>query len=324
MAQLELSATADPDTALIGPKTPSSKILRRTRASARGASGRSNRAAYLYILPAFLVYAIFTIGPALHSILLSFTNWDGVTPGRWIGLANYQTVVSDPQVRSTFLHPLVLFIFYALIPIALGLGLTMILTRIRIRGLGTFRMLLFIPQVMAGVAIAVAWREIYLLNGPLNAVLRAVGLGGITRAWLGDFKFALPAVGLVGSWQTFGFMLILFVTGVQKIPGTLYEAARVDGAGPIREFFTVTVPGLRSEIVIAFVLATTAALQSFGLVYLLTNGGPDGATSVPAYAIYQEGFVLGHYGRAAAYGVVLTVLVMVVVNVITRFDRSRA
>jgi raffinose/stachyose/melibiose transport system permease protein len=118
-------------------------------------------------------------------------------------------------------------------------------------------------------------------------------------------------------------MLILFLTGAQKIPTTLYEAARVDGAGAVREFFSVTLPGLRSEVVIAFVLATTTAMQSFGLVFLLTNGGPGTATNVPSYAVYQQGFVFGHFGRAAAYGVVLTVLVMTLVTFITRFDKGR-
>jgi raffinose/stachyose/melibiose transport system permease protein len=278
---------------------------------------------YLYVAPALLLYVVFSILPFIHSIWLSLFQWDGLNPGKWVGLANYERIVSDPLVRSTFLHPLVLLVFYSLIPILLGLALTVALSRNRIRGLTAFRTILFLPQVAASVLIAVAWQQMFVDDGPINTVLRAIGLGGLSRTWLGDFNFALPSIGVVGSWVGFGFTMILFLSGAQKIPQSLYDAARIDGAGIVREFFAVTLPALRRELVVALVITTSSSLTAFDLVFLLTSGGPGNSTNVPGYAVYQTGFVLGQVGAAAAYGVALTVIVMVVVGLIMRLDKER-
>jgi raffinose/stachyose/melibiose transport system permease protein len=274
-------------------------------------------------LPALLLYIVFSVLPFAHSIWLSFFNWDGVNPGKWVGLANYTRIITDPLIRSTFLHPLVLLIFYSLIPIVLGLIVTAALSRNKIRGLAAYRTVLFLPQVAASVLIAVAWQELYVNDGPINTALKAIGLGSLTRTWLGDFTFALPAIGVVGSWVGLGFTMILFLSGVQKIPQSLYDAARIDGAGAVREFFAVTLPGIRREMVVAMVITISSSLTSFDLVFLLTQGGPGNSTNVPGYSVYQAGFVLGEVGAAAAYGVALTVIVMVVVVLVTRLDKDR-
>ena len=118
--------------------------------------------------------------------------------------------------------------------------------------------------------VAIAWVWIYAPDGPLNEALRAIGLGSLARGWLGDFNFALPALGLVGTWVMFGLCLVLFLAGIQKIPISLYEAARVDGAGRVREFFAVTLPGLRGELAVALTLTTIIALRTFDLIYVST------------------------------------------------------
>ena len=129
--------------------------------------------------------------------------------------------------------------------------------------------------MIAGVVIAQAWTWIYATEGPLNRALELVGLGSLARPWLGDFTWALPSIGAIGSWVTFGLCMVLFVAGVQKIPTSLYDAARVDGAGAVREFFVVTLPG-RNEILVAVVPTTINALRSFDIVYNTTAGGPAG------------------------------------------------
>jgi raffinose/stachyose/melibiose transport system permease protein len=280
--------------------------------------GEPRRIGYLYVLPGLLIYAAFVLVPFGHTFWISFHEWDGITPSRWVGLDNYRRVFTDPQVRETFSHALVLIGFYALLPLILGLVLAALLSRMRVRGISGFRAVLFLPQVVALVAVGVVWRWILAPDGPLNEGLRAIGLGSLARPWLGDFTWALPAVGFVGTWVTFGLTMVLLVAGVQKIPTSLYDAARVDGAGPMREFFVVTLPGLRNEIVVCLVLTTTTALRSFDLVYVMTGGGPGTSTSVPSYRLYTAAFQTGEAGLGAAIGIVLAVAIFVIAFGITR------
>jgi raffinose/stachyose/melibiose transport system permease protein len=282
------------------------------------APGEPRRVAYLYLAPAFLFYLLFAFGPLLYTTWLSFFDWNGLTVGEWTGLENYEQILSDPDIRASFVHSFELIFFYAILPVLLGLLLASLLAHGRVRGVTFFRAVLFLPQTVATVVVAIAWVWIYAPDGPLNEFLSAIGLGGITRGWLGDFDFALPALGLVGTWVTFGLCLVLFLAGIQKIPHTLYEAARVDGAGRVREFFAVTLPGLRGELAVALTLTVIVALRTFDLIYVSTAGGPGTSTTVPSVLVYQNAFTNGRVGLAAAVAVVLTALIFVVAFAITR------
>jgi raffinose/stachyose/melibiose transport system permease protein len=274
---------------------------------------------YLYLLPALTVFTLFVLVPFGHAIYLSLYAWDGITPGTWVGASNYADVVSDAALRRAFVHSLVLIAFYSLLPVGIGLLLAGIIARVRIRGLTAFRTILFLPQVIAMVVVAVMWRMIYdPQNGALNELLRAVGLGSLTQSWLGDFNLALPAVGLVGTWVWYGLAMVLLTAGVQKIPPSLYDAARVDGAGAVREFFAVTLPALRGEIAVALTLTTIAALRNFDLIYITTKGGPGDSTSVPAFQVYDRAFQTGQVGSAAAVGISLTLVIFVISFTINR------
>jgi raffinose/stachyose/melibiose transport system permease protein len=287
--------------------------------------GEPRRIGYLFLLPAFTIYVLFVLAPLGHTIWLSLHTWDGLTPMTWAGLDNYREIVRDPALRGAFGHALVLIVFYAVIPVCLGLILVAALSRARVRGEAGFRTVLFLPQVVPLVVVAVIWRMIYEpQNGPLNELLRRVGLGSLARPWLGDFTWALPAVGLVGTWVMSGLALVLFMAGVQKIPQSLYDAARVDGAGPVREFFAVTLPNLRGELAVALTLTTIAALRNFDLVYLTTQGGPGDSTSVPAFQVYTRAFQVGQVGSAAAVGFTLACVIFLLSFLITRIaDRGR-
>jgi raffinose/stachyose/melibiose transport system permease protein len=287
------------------------------------APGEPRRVAYLYLAPAFVFYLLFAFGPLLYTAWLSFFDWDGLTVGRWIGLDNYDEVLSDPDIRASFVHSFVLILFYAVLPCILGLVLASLIAHSRVRGVTFFRAVLFLPQTIATVVVALAWVWIYAPEGPLNKALDAVGLSSISRGWLGDFTWALPALGLVGTWVMFGLCLVLFLAGIQKIPITLYEAARVDGAGRVREFFAVTLPGLRGELAVALTLTTIMALRTFDLIYIATQGGPGTSTTVPSVLVYQSAFANGRVGLGAAVAVVLTALIFVVAFGITRLvDRD--
>jgi raffinose/stachyose/melibiose transport system permease protein len=289
------------------------------------APGEPRHVAYLYVAPAMLFYLVFAFAPLVYTGWLSFFDWDGITVGTWVGLDNYDRVLSDPAIRQSFLHSLELIVFFSLVPCALGLALASVVAHGRVKGVGFFRAVLFLPQTVASVVVAIAFVWVYGPQGPLNEGLRAIGLGGIARSWLGDFQFALPALGLVGTWVMFGLCMVLFLAGIQKIPLSLYEAARVDGAGPVREFFAVTLPGLRSELAVALTLTTIMALRSFDLVYVATNGGPGSSTTVPGVLVYRNAFGNGKVGLAAAVAVVLTLIIFAVAFLITKVvDRDPA
>jgi raffinose/stachyose/melibiose transport system permease protein len=281
--------------------------------------GEPRLVGYLYLLPALVAFTAFVLVPLGRSVWLSLYDWDGVTPGTWAGLENYGELVSDEALRGAFAHALVLLFFYAALPVGIGLLLAGLVARARVRGLALFRTVLFLPQVIALVVVAVMWRMIYDPgSGALNEVLRTLGLGSLTQSWLGDFDLALPAVGLVGTWVWFGLAMVLLMAGVQKIPSSLYDAARVDGAGMVREFFAVTLPALRGEIAVALTLTTIAALRNFDLIYITTKGGPGDATSVPAFQVYDRAFQTGEVGSAAAIGIALTAIIFSFSFVINR------
>jgi raffinose/stachyose/melibiose transport system permease protein len=287
------------------------------------APGEPRKVAYLYLAPAFFFYLLFAFGPLAYTTWLSFFDWDGLTVGTWVGLDNYDEVLSDPDIRASFVHSFELIFFYAVLPCVLGLLLVSVIAHGRVRGVTFFRAVLFLPLTIAPVVVAIVWVWIYAPDGPLNEALRAVGLGSLARGWLGDFSWALRALGLVGTWVMFGLCLVLFLAGIQKIPQSLYEAARVDGAGRVREFFAVTLPGLRGELAVALTLTTIMALRTFDLIYVSTQGGPGTSTTVPSVLVYQNAFSNGRVGLAAAVAVVLTLLIFVVAFGITRLvDRD--
>lgn len=287
--------------------------------------GEPRRIAYLYLLPGFAIYAAFLLYPLLRAVQLSFYNWDGLSLGQWAGLANYREIFTDAGLRAAFGHALVLIVFFAVVPVCVGLVLASILHRAKVRGLPFFRTIVFLPQVVAMVVVAVAWRRIYAPDGSLNSLLRAIGLDGLTRGWLGDYALALPAVGFIGTWFETGLVTVLLLAGMSRISGSLYEAARLDGAGPVREFLAVTLPSVRGEIAVASTLTVIAALRTFDLVYVTTSGGPGTSTSVPSYEVYHRAFELGRVGSAAAIGVSLTIVILAISLVITRIgDRETA
>ncbi|MDQ3751390.1 MAG: sugar ABC transporter permease [Actinomycetota bacterium] len=297
---------------------------RRAEARDKAPPGEPRAIGYLYLLPALLVYSAFVLLPLAHSVLLSFYEWDGITEGTWTGLGNYQDLLADSQTRAAFLHALILILFYSVLPVAIGLLLAALISRTDLRGLTLFRTILFLPQVVPLVVVAVIWSYIYAPGaGPLNEGLRAVGLDGLTRSWLGDFSWALTSVGLIGTWVQYGLCMVLFIAGVQKIPTSLYDAARVDGAGPVHEFLAVTLPNLRNEISVALTLTIIASLRNFDLVYLTTKGGPGNATSVPAFEVYNQAFEVGQVGFASAIGVVLALIIFAITGVVNRIAEAR-
>lgn len=309
-------------TAAEAPATPTPPPVRR-RSARRSLLARYDWDAYLYLLPALAFYAIFLLRPVVESAWIALFEWDGITASTWVGFDNFADVLTDPLIWEATAHSVVFIVFYALIPTALALVFVAAISRIRVRGLAFFRAALFVPYILSTVVVAISWRWIFAESGPLNTALRAIGLDGLTRSWLGDFSTALPSVGIIGTWVMFGLAFVLFISGLQNIPGELFEAARLDGAGPVREFFAVTLPALRGEIQVALVLMITAALRNFDIVWNTTSGGPGTSTTVPSYYIYREAFVTHHVGRASAIAIVLTILIFAIVGTVMWLTRDR-
>ncbi|MEU8388659.1 sugar ABC transporter permease [Micromonospora sp. NPDC048842] len=278
---------------------------------------------WLYVLPALVMYAVFVLRPLVLTLQYSLYDWNGIGVARWVGLDNYLTVFTDSDLLKIIGNAMVLIVFFSFIPVALGLLVASMVRRITTGAFGTVvRTILFLPQVIPLVAAGIAWSWLLSSNGLVNQALRAVGLGGVARAWLGDFDTALPAVGVIGAWVLLGLCTILLVTGMSKIDPALYEAARLDGAGPVREFLAVTLPSLRQEIGVCLTVTIIAALASFDIVYISTSGGPGLQTTVPGLEIYRLAFSQRQVGLASALAVVLMLLVLACVLPIQRLSRG--
>ena len=275
-----------------------------------GPPGEPRLIGYLYVAPALVVFTLFLLVPLAYAVQLSFFEWDGLGLGTWVGLDNYVAVVTDPTLRAPFIHALVLVCFFSLLPVVFGLILAALMSRFRVRGAGFFRTVIFLPQVIALTVVAVVWRQIYAPEGPLNDALRAIGLDGFARGWLGDPGWALVAIGLVGTWVGTGLCTVLFLAGLSKVSRELCEAARLDGAGPLREFRAISLPALRGELAVALTLTMVAALRTFDLVYVMTAGGPGDASRVPSYEVYDRAILEGEVGTGITVALTLTALIL--------------
>jgi raffinose/stachyose/melibiose transport system permease protein len=280
---------------------------------------------WLFVLPALLLYAGFVLLPLLLTIQYSFFRWNGVGPATWVGLKNYVTVFQLPDLLGTIVNAFWLIVWFSFIPVGLGLVVASVIHRIATGRLGAIaRTVLFLPQVIPLVAAGIIWGWLLSLPGLVNQILRAIGLGAITRAWLGDFDWALPSVGLIGIWVLLGFCTVLLSTGITKIDPALYESARIDGAGWFREFVSVTVPLLRYEIGVCLTVTVIAALAAFDIVYVATAGGPGNSTAVPGIQIYILAFTRRDIGLASALAVMLMILVVIIILPIQRLSRAES
>lgn len=280
---------------------------------------------WLFTLPALFMYAFFVLVPFLLTILYSFFRWNGVGPMTWVGLKNYVTIFQVPNLIETIFNAFWLVVWFSFIPVTLGLVVGSVIHRVATGRFGAVaRTVLFLPQVIALVAAGIIWGWLLALPGLINQILRAVGLGVLARAWLGDFQWALPSVGIVGVWVLLGFCTVLLQTGMTKIDPALYESARLDGASWLQEFLAITTPLLRHEIGVCLTVTVVAALAAFDIIWVTTAGGPGNSTSVPGIQIYILAFTQRAIGLASALAVMLMILVVIVILPIQWLTRESA
>ncbi|MFB4295610.1 carbohydrate ABC transporter permease [Actinomadura sp. NTSP31] len=279
-----------------------------------------------YLLPGLLLFTAVIGVPFLMNIGTSFTEWSGVGSPSWIGLDNYRELVKDGEFWASFRHNVLVIIGMAIVPTAIGLVLAAALTDLIDRHFGSrvaavLRACLYLPQVLPIVIGGVVWS--WLLspdNGAVNTLLDDVGLGSLAHDWLGDPSTALWSVLGVMVWMQIGFPLVVFMSGLQRVDPSLYEAAEIDGATWARRFWHITIPQIRPEIFVVLLWTTIAALKAFPQIFVLTKGGPGGATNVPSYYSYVNFFEKSDVGYGSAIATVLTLVIVALTVVFLRLQ----
>ncbi|MER7660941.1 sugar ABC transporter permease [Streptomyces sp. NPDC096193] len=297
----------------------------RRRRAGRGRS-RVEGSYALFLLPGALAFLLVIVVPFLMNTGISFTEWSGVGTPEFTGLENYRELAGDEDFWESFRHSLAMVVAMALVPTAIGLLLASALFDFATKRAGSrlaavLRACFYLPQVLPIAVAGIVWSWILAPeNGSLNEVLGAVGLDALQQDWLGDPDWALYSVMAVMVWVQIGFPLVIFMSGLQRVDPALHEAAELDGAGWWRRFWHVTLPQLRPETGVVLLWCTIAALKVFGMVYVLTGGGPGGATNVPSYFAYQNFFENFKASYGAAISTVLTILIMVLAVVALRLQ----
>ena len=267
-------------------------------------SRRRNMRGWLLILPLLAVNVCVVAWPSLQALGYSFTNWDGVSTPRFIGLANYRMLWRDPSYRDAFEHNLLWMVFFLVVPMSIGLFGAFLLSRIT-RFQLLFRLIYFVPYTVASIITASIWSSLVSVDNGIGKYLDINFLG--SQFW------ALPTVAFINSWAWWGFLVVIFLTAMRTVSPSLYEAAQLDGAGALRQFRSITLPSIRPTLVFLGLMTIIWSFLAFDYVYVLTSGGPAGATDVVATLLYRTGLQSGQPGYASAMGVVMSLISAAVV-----------
>ena len=286
------------------------------------------RAAWLFLAPALALIGIFFFLPVAAALVLSFTDFDLYAVAdpantRLVGFQNYARLLRTPifwtALRNTFYFALV----GGPLTIAASLGAALLLNARLVRFRGVFRTIYFAPFITTLVAVAIVWRYLYHPRyGFINYALGGLGIAPVD--WLGDPRWAMPAIILLAVWKNFGYNMLIFIAGLQSIPEELYEAAAIDGAGPVRRFWHVTLPMLAPTLLFVAVITMIGYFQLFSEPYVMTQGGPLRSTTSLVLLMYEEGFRWWRMGYAASIAFVLFVLILAATLVQFRLQRGTA
>ncbi len=266
--------------------------------------------AYLFLLPTLFGLLFFSLGPVIAGFLISFTNWNIFLAPQWIGLDNYQTLLTQDLPRKVFSNTL----YYTLVNVPLNmivaLGMALLLN-LRLRGVSFYRAVYFLPVVSSTVAASLIWTWLYSPNfGPINYFLGEIGIKG--PPWLASTTWAMPAVIIMSVWKGFGTNMLIFLAGLQGIPQELIEASMIDGANRWQRFWRITWPLLTPTTFFVLVISCIASFQVFEQVFVMTEGGPAYATSVMGLFIYLNAFRYNNMGYAASAAYILFALILAI------------
>jgi|SRR5690625_3792531 len=283
----------------------------------------SPRAApYLFLIPALAVFGFAVLLPVVMTFTYSFTDWDGYGAKTFVGFDNYIKAITDPLFRGSFVNIIGYIAATLILEVLVGLLLAGLVHTIR-RSLW-FRVAIFTPVLLPMVVVAILWSFVYNADfGLLNAALEALNLQGLERIWLGDTDTALLAISVTSGWVYAGFFMTIFYAAFGQIDPDVIEAARLDGAGEWRIFSRIKVPIIKNSITVGILLCVTGGFQGFDLFYVMTNGGPYGATEIPTTYLVKSVFTFGNVGYGSAMSVVLTAVIVTVGLVFLRLGRGR-
>ncbi len=278
--------------------------------------------AYLMIAPNLIGLFIFYIWPVIRSFYLSFTKWSAFSNYKWAGSVNYIRILNDPDLWMAFRNTFIYAILVVLFGIIISLVVAALLNQ-KIRGVSIYRTLYFIPVVTMSAAVAMVWRWLYNGDfGLLNYILSLFSIQG--PRWLTDANLALYSVILVGIWQSVGYNMVIFLSGLQSIPGTYYEAASIDGAGSILKFFHITLPLLTPSIFFVTVISLIGSFQVFDLIYMMI--GEDSPvieqTQSVIFLFFKNAFVLNDKGYAAAISMLLLVVILAITMIQIKLQKK--
>ena len=264
---------------------------------------------YLFILPTIVGVFIFRLGPTAVAAYASFTRWNVRTPPEFLAFSNYVELINNDTFWLVFRNTLLFTIIFVPGVMIISLLMAMMVNQ-KLRGIAFFRGLYFMPYITAMVAVAMVWRWIFATRfGVLNYVLTNFFMIADPPAWLADKVWALPALAIVAIWKQVGFQMLIFLAGLQGIPGSLYEAASIDGASKTKQFFKITLPLLSPITFFIFIITVIDAFKTFEVTFAMTGGGPNNASTTLAYYIYQNAFAFGRMGYASALAMFLMLIV---------------
>jgi raffinose/stachyose/melibiose transport system permease protein len=269
----------------------------------RSSFSRKRKAlAWAFMIPFFVVNLAVITGPSLSSFYYALTDWSGVGTANFIGFANFQRLLTDGEFHQAFIYNLVWMALFLTVPIAMGLFGAFLLSQIT-RFQVFFRAAYFIPYIIASVVNASIWEQLLDPSQGIASVLSKYSIHFLDNVYFfGDQRYALPSVAFVDSWHFWGFLVVLFLAAMQSVDTDLYDAARVDGANRWHQFYHVTLPGIRPVLGIVLLLVTVWSLLVFEYPYIITQGGPAGATQVMTLLLYKHAFALNEAGYASAMG----------------------
>ena len=291
------------------------------RATAGGLKRRRFLTAWLFMVPLLVVNFLVILGPAVATVYFSLTDWAGIGPAEFVGLQNYRDLLVDGSFWQAMWHNIEWTILFLTVPIAMGLLGAFLLSQIK-RFQLFFRIAFFIPYVVASVVNCAIWKNILDPDRGVGSALASIGipfLDGVS--FFGSERLALPSVAFVNNWAWWGFVLLLFLTALQSVDQELYDAAKIDGAGRWQQFLNVTLPGIRPTFIFVVLLTIINSLLIFDYVFILTRGGPAGATEVVPTLMWKEAFERFEAGYASAMGLGLSFISGVIVLIFVLLRR---
>jgi multiple sugar transport system permease protein len=277
---------------------------------------------YAFLLPDLIGLAVFVVLPIIGAFYISFHDWTGIGKQSWAGIDNYKTLIHDKAFWQSIKITGIYTVSFVPLLYIISLGLALLVNQ-GLRLTGAMRTAFFAPYMVSLVISSVVWS--FMLQDPAVVVNVIIGWFGFApQSWLGTTDTALISVIVVTLWQSVGYSMIIFLAGLQDIPTSLYEAARVDGAGPWRRFISITLPLLKPTSVFVVLISFIGAFQLFDPIFVMTQGGPANATTTAVYYIYQQAFQYLQLGYASALSVVLFAIILVFSMIQLRVFRDEA